>query len=477
MRFTSLTLRNFQAIDSIALADFGALNIFIGPKHSGKTSILESVYFQFHHQSLQDEQAYFTFLNRAHGTQEVFYSVETSIREGRSQYTVATGVQKGKAGDRVSIGPRTTTETEQRRVIDRLGERIKFIPSWERHSKDVYYGGPESAAAQRERFSIALKELSQNPLAWRAYSETLADFFPNLFLGKNPRQDILDFFGTGFFGTAKILLYLHDPRVDVLLVDEPEIYFYPSLARKLVRLMADLIRQGIQKQVFIATHSPIFLNQREITHFYHIQRDHDGHIRAARRDRDTLLRSLEYTGTRPESILTAEMILYVEGPSDIAVFEEFVQKFPELSHVHISFQQLGGGAVGNSNVDPLRLKENNLLSFVVLDSERRGKGDAGDKSHFAFRDRCYAAHVYCLVLDRRAIENYFTPRALRAAFGDRVPRAFVNRPYELLDRQLRWYDKEMNRQVAHAMTKQEILAYPDLRHLFSALVAAGKKFS
>lgn len=479
MRILSLKLKNFQAIDSLALSDFGRVNILIGPRHSGKTSILESLYFQFHHQSIQDEQAFFAFLNRTHGKADGYYSLETTIREGRRAFTITTEVstkgKRGSAGDTITEGGSVLQRVAGKKLTREFGNRMKYLSSWER-SKAVYYPGKETTEQRKKRFRSALDGLAKQRVPWGDFLSALQELFPHIQLADKPKEAIEEFFGLGFLSTVKMLMYLYDKRYDVVLIDEPEIYFYPGLARKFLHILREAVAEEYTQQVFIATHSPMFLNQKNIRDFYHIQRDGTGRVKAAKRNRDELLRSLDYAGMRPDSILTAEMILYVEGPWDIAVFEEFVAKFWELQDVHLSIQQLGGGAVGNLNLDPVRLKENNLFSFVVLDSEKRSARDAGDQSHYRFAERAKRAHVYSLVLERRAIENYFTPRALRSVFRGRVPKHFENRPYRLLGHQLRWYEKEHNRRVAKAMTRKEIESYPDLRRLFATLIAASRQF-
>jgi hypothetical protein len=55
--------------------------------------------------------------------------------------------------------------------------------------------------------------------------------------------------------------------------------------------------------------------------------------------------------------------------------------------------------------------------FAIIDSERDAVDAAVDRSRLKFQEACYALDIQCFVLERRALENYFTDKAVKAALG------------------------------------------------------------
>ena len=51
-------------------------------------------------------------------------------------------------------------------------------------------------------------------------------------------------------------------------------------------------------------------------------------------------------------------------------------------------------------------------TFAVVDSQRQDPGDPIDAGIETFRQNCQALQIDCLVLERRAIENYLPDHAI-----------------------------------------------------------------
>lgn len=58
-----------------------------------------------------------------------------------------------------------------------------------------------------------------------------------------------------------------------------------------------------------------------------------------------------------------------------------------------------------------------LAQGALIDSERNGESDVLGPDQAGFADACARVGIACHVLDRRAIENYFTDSAVKAVFG------------------------------------------------------------
>ena len=91
--------------------------------------------------------------------------------------------------------------------------------------------------------------------------------------------------------------------------------------------------------------------------------------------------------------------------------------------------------------------------FALIDS-RAHRGAELDRDRAGFVQSCIDAGVDCHVLERRAIENYFTERAVRAALGNSY-RALG--PFEKLsDVEKPWSKTNDNWRVAGELTREEL---------------------
>ncbi|MFH1170942.1 MAG: AAA family ATPase [bacterium] len=491
MKLQRIDITNFKSINRAVIDALGPINLFFGPTNSGKTSLLESIFFQFHHDILTQRNEYTEFLHsRANPADTLLQLSSRWVLEESvpaidlhpqdvvdCETTIRFHENKILPDDRVMINGKEEDNPDRRRAISsHIRASVKFSSSRRPgDTKHPYFPGEESNDQRRQRFLVSLQELKLQGDRYHVFLSHLQKLFPHLVYGGDAEADILEFFGMGFLGTAKLFVYLFDARYQLVLIDEPEIHFYPSLTKRFVAVLHEVI-ESLNKQIILATHSPLFLQERRLGNYYHISKSKHFVTSVRRVDENNLLENLDILNAPPEAILQSDIIIYVEGPTDIGVVQEFLAKFPELDHTDITVLHLGGGAMGNVNVEPLDLKKHNPLSFLLVDSERTSHGSAPDPAHAEFLRRCTAAHLFCLVLDRRALENYFTPRALRVVFREKVPRAFVNSPYKPLVRQgLPWYEKKWNRTVAHAMTREEILGFPDLRKFFQEILLVNKQ--
>jgi len=116
---------------------------------------------------------------------------------------------------------------------------------------------------------------------------------------------------------------------------------------------------------------------------------------------------------------------------------------------------LGGDSLIGDQRDS-ELNEITRLSdsvFAVIDSERATDGAQVPANRKAFAATCERLGFKCAVLKRRAIENYFTDRAVKIAFG---PKYAALGEYESpSEASLRW-GKSRNWRAAQAMTRAEL---------------------
>jgi hypothetical protein len=92
--------------------------------------------------------------------------------------------------------------------------------------------------------------------------------------------------------------------------------------------------------------------------------------------------------------------------------------------------------------------------YALIDSERSQSGEALPPDRQGFAEACSKLKIPCLVLERRAIENYLPERPIRAIKSDKY-RALGQ--YELLKNVAPAWGKEENWKIARLMTKDDLM--------------------
>jgi len=207
----------------------------------------------------------------------------------------------------------------------------------------------------------------------------------------------------------------------VLLIEEPEKHLHADSQRRLLWHCADVMTS----QLFITTHSSVLLDVRKADCILHIT--HDGRKSKINRMDSTAQHyaTLDDIGARASDILQANVVVWVEGPSDailiehaLSVVDKDIQK--GLHYVIVFY----GGALRkychiaeNSNrlVNLLSLGRRTVMvcdrdgkdSSVLLNSEKRRLGEA-----------CVDKGGISWITKGREIENYLRNAVLSKAFRE-----------------------------------------------------------
>ncbi len=166
----------------------------------------------------------------------------------------------------------------------------------------------------------------------------------------------------------------------ILLLEEPELGLHPTLQRRLV--------EGLAKEssltAFVTTHSPHILDcAGEHVRHYQLRRSGDG-TRSVRSLRERDLELLRDLGVRPSSVLQANAIIWVEGPSDAIYLRGWLKAFGGEELVegsHFSFAHYGGSLLdhlspGEANEEgKINLFKLNPSWFLFADSDRKAAGE------------------------------------------------------------------------------------------------------
>jgi len=199
-----------------------------------------------------------------------------------------------------------------------------------------------------------------------------------------------------------------------LFLEEPELHLHSGAQRYLIERL-----RSEPRQVFITTHSPVFINVRPPRSLYRVRMENARTIIDRIADTNDFAELMEDIGARNSDVLLSDAVLFVEGPSDREIVHVWARTFGlNLSEHNVSVIAMGGGrnaehqAPARSQVLEGISGQASVPHMFLLDMDERGhaevdhlKGQLGE-------------HLY--LLDRREIENYLlVPKAILAALASK----------------------------------------------------------
>lgn len=104
----------------------------------------------------------------------------------------------------------------------------------------------------------------------------------------------------------------------IIAIEEPELHLHARLCKKLLRVLEE---QSQGNQIFVSSHSPVFLDYAELERIWHVTKL-NRRTTASRVASIPALRQAFYAlGEKPSAVLGADKILWVEGKVDVLVLE------------------------------------------------------------------------------------------------------------------------------------------------------------
>lgn len=212
---------------------------------------------------------------------------------------------------------------------------------------------------------------------------------------------------------AATVLLTRGPQ-STLFLEEPESHLHTGAQRFLIE---ELRKE--ERQVFITTHSPTFINVSGSRSLYQVTYAQGRTSIAQAKDADSLDEVLEDIGARNSDMLLSDAVLFVEGPSDeraLSIWSDTLNI--GLAEQNVTLLVMGGGEFASRSA-PLRSE---LLSGIsqrspvphlfVVDRDQRNS-QAVSTLENRLGDRVH-------VLRARELENYLlVPRALREALSEK----------------------------------------------------------
>ncbi|MEM6884158.1 MAG: AAA family ATPase [Verrucomicrobiota bacterium] len=264
-----------------------------------------------------------------------------------------------------------------------------------------------------------------------------------------------DWLPTGEMGSGIgqcFLIYLQAAlaKPSFILVDEPEAHLHPSVQSDFVTQLAGYAQYGL----LTSTHHT-GLAQSISDHLYLVsrrvgtQRSIIEKYRPGKRLSQTLGEMqvpVVRNGDKPK-------LLLVEGPTEIKAVRKVLSKIKRDHDVVL--MPLGGSSMINGHRED-ELKEVKKICddvYALIDSERRSERARISPNHKAFQESCRKVGIHCHILERRALENYFSTRAVKEVLGDKFR---APKPFEDLKEVNSKWPKSENWKIIQQMRREEL---------------------
>jgi len=292
----------------------------------------------------------------------------------------------------------------------------------------------------------------------------------------------LPYMGEGAKRVALVLYHIVNSPCGIIGIEEPETNLH-SGAQKRFRNTLDTLCVKYNKRIILTTHSTVFIDRWQSASVHKVDIGHGLTTLSHALERDGLTEVARLLGVSPGDALAADGIIWVEGPSDLAVYESLFRTIgTDLEANNISIMWVGGDALRHIRL--AELKQLNPNFAVLIDSERTSARGGVPRWKTQFAKDCQEEGNMFFMTQFRSIENYFTLRAIRQYYhAPKIP-AFGN--YDALDAYIQQnlpgksYSKMRDAgPIAKLMTPTEVENLGDLTaalHSVQTLISEWKHF-
>lgn len=234
------------------------------------------------------------------------------------------------------------------------------------------------------------------------------------------------------------------PRDLIIAFEEPEISLHAGAQRKMWALITNL-SQIIQQQIFVTTHSTIFIDEN-VSNIYLVKKK-NGETTITPSNLNTEILSI--LGIRGSDYFHSDALIFVEGLSDYKVFRSWAEARPPNSWtgLYFTFVPLGGlSALSDfKREDFLRLTHQ---IYCIIDSDKSSKSSRIKSVSREIVEKVQQLGGKIKMLNVRSLENYFTEEAVREIWpkGTSVIDSMkFSDPFADMESHLREIKKEDNR--------------------------------
>jgi AAA15 family ATPase/GTPase len=213
-------------------------------------------------------------------------------------------------------------------------------------------------------------------------------------------------------GNQEILSLAHELTRDkgaIYGLEEPEQHLHPELARHFFDVLKEISKDS---QVFVTTHSPIFVDQVELENTWLARKVNNETNLTKVKDTADLREVLYEIGVKPSDIFFANAILFVEGPTERAVLPILAKKLGiDLREIGLSIIPIHGSGSGKYHLQVWieASKAANIPYFMLLDKDAKGEADRLVQKDLLKRD------YNLFILHLGSIEDYYPIPKVTAA--------------------------------------------------------------
>jgi AAA15 family ATPase/GTPase len=232
----------------------------------------------------------------------------------------------------------------------------------------------------------------------------------------------------------------------VFLIEEPENHLHAEFQKKLLNYLSSLKAY----QFFITTHSPVFLDSNIADKIFYCTNNGEI-ILSDQTSKSEMISSLGYSVTEN---LVADLIILLEGPTDIPVIQEMLNWLNVNTIFNIKYWPLGGDIMAFLDLSVFKESKN---VFALVDSDPGSK-----KQRTRFMRNCKSNGIYCKILEKYSLENYFPLQSIRNSFPTQIPKNLKEiLPTKSVDSQIGFKDvgksiKAKNAQIVKSMSISDI---------------------
>lgn len=210
-------------------------------------------------------------------------------------------------------------------------------------------------------------------------------------------------------------------------IEEPETSLHPSAQRVLLESLKKLAMN--ENQVIFTTHSPVFAGELEQNEIKLVKRSCEAATvisSTPATNEEFMMEIVDELGIRPRDLIVGySALVFVEGPTDVAFFQEFWNKLVSKGEIDKSYSDLGIGFIpyGGDNlgffVERRMLSKVNKKYAALTDSDKKSPEDVTPQKKVDLAEKVKRDGGNFIILRKREIENYVHPEAYkRLSFGE-----------------------------------------------------------
>lgn len=433
-------IRRFKGIGDVAIQDCDAVNAFYGRNNSGKSTILHAIdmaglalstrnwnQFQpkleikdmfheagpFEMELTYEDGRCLTVRQQAGGVGPTFDPQPAEEQRFRSIYIVpdpGLGLFR-----RRHTTPRNVMQTVESRNFSEInGLEILYALKFyaERSLRGFDRSDYERIINDIQRFFPEIEGIVSDRTEDDVATLTYFEYGRNL--------DVI-YAGAGLKHFVDIFVKATLSQASVVLIDEPEMGLHPSLQRE---LLAHFLKLNEEKgtQFFIATHSPVFLSGPEKVKSF-IMQNQKGQRSAVHVPTESLYTIWGDLGIRPGDLLQNDIVVLVEGQSDVIYFEYVLKELyrDEFYDIATAVVQYAGDAAAGivaGTISVGNLVPGRCFRLWIRDRDSSPNSPPSTNST-KFKNALERNGEKCYILRKREIEFYF-PEAvhIEAQQGD-----------------------------------------------------------